>query len=301
MKHAPQLLRKLADMLDSGRTPPPPTPDYEEKDWERAIFDHTSEDMADFSLPPPPWDDLLSTYRGNPFLDPPPMFTKRRYVYDREYGERAVHREAEEYSDITLASVLDMAIDDLDERLLRKSFDIPMFQTEVQEGRSERKPYTFFLCDVSGSMNGTHSKHALAIAQAAAEKVFGEGGVFVWLPYGNNRKGADEFYNSRSLIEHLKTVSFYCGTTHIGDNLRELGDALSFKIPYKHAGGQYLIPSNCDKSRSKVFVVHDGTDTVNSDMPIRIPVYAIVLGADHEALSLISKKTRGKYWNITKP
>lgn len=307
LQFAPEYLRSLASRIESlmqGKSKKGPPGDGEEiddsfdKDWLRDIMPGGETD-TEKAAPPPPWNKVLPKYLGNPFLNPEPMIFKKRYTYDREIGDRPIMTDAEEYSDIALASVTDFALDDLDERLLRKGFDIPMYQTELPPEGSKGKPYTFFMCDVSGSMAGQHAQHACALAHAAADKVFKEDGVFVWLPYGNDRKDAVEFHSLQPFIDFLKRVNFDCGTTYIGANLKALADSIAFRVPYKHKKGAYTIPADCDKSRSKVFVVHDGTDEVDGSMHIRVPVFSIILGQHHAELERISKRTRGKYWNIS--
>lgn len=291
---APDVLRSIADRLESamsGKGPP--------KKGDEDIDRDDDKDLDDKKAPPPPWHKLLPRYLGNPFLNPEPMIFKKRYVYDREIGDRPIMADAEEYSDIILASCTDFALDDLDQRLLRKGFDIPVYQTELPPEGSKCKPYTFFLCDISGSMAGKHASHACALAHAAADKVFKEDGVFVWLPYGVTRKNAIEFHSLEKFVAFLRDVDFNCGTTYIGANLKALADSLAFRtVPYKHDKGKYFIPAECDKARSKVFVIHDGTDQVDGSLHIRMPVFSIVLGRHHEELEKISKRTRGKYWNI---
>lgn len=303
LKMAPSYLRALADRIQGliGQGPPKPgdgedeDPELPPGDWEKE-FDMSSVDSGapDKKSPPPFWESHCDRYRNNSFLNPVPQVFKKRYVYDREVGNRPIFREAEEYSDIPSASMTDYVMEDLDARLTRKEFDIPFFETELPPEGDRGKAYTFFLVDVSGSMSGERAKHACALAQVAAEKVFKEDGVFVWLPYGSDRKGAFEFTEIKSLIQHMRKTNFNCGTTHIGNDLKELAFAISLKTPYKYTGGSYLVPSDCSKDRSKVFVVHDGSDTVE-DVPLTIPVFAITLANRHEMLEKIAKKTRGKY------
>lgn len=300
---APKYLRALADRLESMMSgvlgdadgPPKETPGKWNKDFDMEAF-HT----GGAGGAPPPWAEHCAKYRGSTFLDPVPQIFKRRYVYDREVGDRAVHIAAEEYSDITIATTTDFALDSLDDRLTRKEFDIPIFQTELPPEGQKGKPYTFFMVDISGSMNGIRSSIACALAQVAAEKVFAEDGVFVFLPYGGAREDAVEFTDLPSLITHLKGVNFDKGTTYIGEHLKCLSFALSMRSAYTHNKGSYTVPADCDKSRSKIFVVHDGEDKVE-DVALRVPVFAITLANKHENLEKLAKKTGGKYMFIKNP
>lgn len=305
---APGYLRALADQLESMMGSGKGEGDKGEKgpgspewnmDWKRD-FEFQDRPGEGSGSKPPPWDKLLDRYRGTKFLDPMPVIFKRRYVYDREVGDKLVQQSAEEYSDIPSAAMTDICLDELDDRLTRKAFDIPFYQTELPPEGKAGRPYTFFMIDVSGSMDGIWAMHACALAQIAAEKVFSEGGVFVWMPYGSTRKDAVEFESLPPLIECMRGTNFNCGTTYIGENLRKLSDSLSFKVAYPHDKGKYTVPEEVNKDRSKVIVVHDGTDEVK-DVDLRIPVFSIAISNQHEALKKLSAKTRGKYLHIDKP
>lgn len=301
MHVAPEYLRALADRLQAMRDgPPPPAPGGEHNmEWKRD-FEFQDAPGVGSGSKPPPWQKLLERYRKSSFLNPVPQVFKKRYTYDREIGEKPISMDAEEYSDITLAAMTDIALDTEDQRLLRKAFDIPYFQTELPPEGSKGKPYTYFMVDVSGSMDGIWAQHACALAQVAAEKVFAEDGVFVWMPYGSTRKDAIEFTSLEPLVECMRNTGFNCGTTYIGENLQKLSFALSLGVEYPHDKGGYRVDAEFNKDRSKVFVVHDGTDEVK-DVDLRIPVYAIAISNDHEALKQLSKKTGGKYLHINKP
>lgn len=305
LKVAPGYLRALADRLQDLMKPGAGVPPEDSEDGEDGEpqpdegkwlkdFDMSRYDTDGSGGKPPFWDNLLVKYRGNTFLDPVPQIFKRRYVYDREVGDRPIFREAEEYSDIVCAAIPDLVMEEMDARISRKTFDIPWFQTELPPEGCKGKPYTFFLCDISGSMDGPRAKHACALAQVAAEKVFAEDGVFVWLPFGTQRRDAVEYTSLPPLIRRMREEPFNSGTTHIGDNLKVLSFALNMGTAYTHENGTYTVPGNFDKKRSKVFVVHDGEDKVEP-VHLKIPVFAITLANKHDALEALCKKTGGKY------
>jgi len=306
LRQTPDTLRKLADLIDggSGMGPPkkgdgpPLPPDEELGEWFKE-FDRTNVSTAGGGTVPPVWDRLVPKYRKSTFLDPIPKITKKRYVWDREQGEIASHQAAEEYADIVYAGMTDYVMEEFDDRLIRKEFDIEFFKTEIEEV-DDKTPYTFFLCDESGSMSGVRAQHACALAQVAAEKVFAKGGVFVWMPYGSKRRPVSEFRDIETFISFLRKELFNCGTTYIGDNLKQLSGALNFGAAYNFDDGKYFVPKECSKKTSKVFVVHDGEDNVE-DVGIQLPVFSILLANHHETLQHLSKKTRGKYLLIERP
>ncbi len=304
-RQAPDTLRRLADMIEGGSMPGPPTSDDGDPsdlpppgDWFKD-FDRSAVNTAGAGTVASAWHSLLDKYRKSTFLDPIPQTIKKRYVWDREQGEIAALSAAEEYTDIAYAGISDFVFDDFDDRMTRKEFDIPFFKTEITE-IDDKVPYTFFLCDISGSMSGIRAQHACAIAQVAAEKVFDKKGVFVWMPYGGRREAVREFRDITTFEPFLRGVKFDCGTTYIGRNLQTLSQGLNYGSPYDHTAGEYLIPKECSKKSSKVFVIHDGEDEVE-DVNLQLPLFSILLANHHEMLERISKRTKGKYLLIKDP